>query len=517
MLVQWIVSYLAGVIAYAAGIRDISTILFLTISYLLIIFIKDINDTFSLKDITTIKTKMSFIVFIPLFFLLGILHIGYVSQPVSYLAYIQTSITFEGVVVSRENTVNQTLLTLKPDAITNSDAQTTIHSSNIYLRIPVSMFQKYELYEKVRGTAITTTQQDWTVSEKQKFLYRYETDRFLIDQMIFVSPYNSHIESLGLDNSLRAKFWRTLDKIKMSFIKILQTYLVEPYSSLASGITLGETSTLSPATQQTFKDSGLIHLMVLSGSNVSFIITIIWFLFRGVSIRRRVVGTLILTWIFIALTGLSAPATRAGVMATMLILAEASGRPKSLVRALILSLSILTALDPQSLISSPSLHLSFLACFGLFIVAPLLESALTKKFAPSWWLTALSLIVGIAICTDVYILALSGRVSLAGGLLTLVSEPLVAVSTILTFTTLTIHFVSSFLASVVSYFNTLALATFLQLAEFGSHNLPIAVFSLSYTFVIFYYTILISVCSWLYYRQNNFSEKFSSELVTLHK
>lgn len=508
---------MAGVVAYEVGVQDFPTIVFLIAIYIFTTFIKDIDDSFYLKDILKFKNKMSFIIFTPLFFGVGLLHINHVTRPVSYLAYTQTPIAFEGLVVNRENTVNQTIITLKPDTITNRDTQTAINSSNIYLRIPVSMFQKYELYEKVCGTAITTTQQDWTVSEKQKFLYRYETDRFLIDQMIFVSPYNSHVESLGLDNSLQAIFWRTLDKIKMSFIKILQTYLVEPYSSLAGGITLGETNTLSPATQQTFKDSGLIHLMVLSGSNVSFIIAIIWFLLRGVSIRRRVVSTLSLTWIFIALTGLSAPATRAGVMATMVILAEASGRPKSLVRTLILSLGILTALDPQSLISSPSLHLSFLACFGLFIVAPLLESALTKKFAPSWWLTTLSLIVGIAICTDVYILALSGRVSLAGGVLTLVSEPLVAVSTILTFVTLVLHFVSSFLASVVSYFNTLALACFLQLAEFGSHYLPIAVFSLSHTFVIFYYTILISVCRWLYYRQNNFSEKFSSELVSLHK
>jgi ComEC/Rec2-related protein len=517
MLVQWTLAYLAGVVAYVVGVQDLYTATFVVISFLLIVFIKDINDIFYIKDILKFKNKMSFIIFTPLFFSVGLLHINHVTKPVSYLVYTQTPITFEGLVVNRENTVNQTLITVKPDTVTNTDTQATIDSSDIYLRIPVSMFQKYELYEKVRGTAITTSQQDWTVSEKQKFLYRYETDRFLVDQLVYVSPYNSHVENLGLNNSLHAKFWRTLDKIKMSFIKILQMYLTEPYSSLASGITLGETSTLSASTQQTFKDSGLIHLMVLSGSNVSFIIAIIWFLSRGVSIRKRVSSTLGLTWIFITLTGLSAPATRAGVMATLVILAEASGRPKSLVRALILALGILTAFDPRSLTSSPSLHLSFLACFGLFIVAPLLESILTKKFTPSWWLTALSLIVGIAICTDVYILALSGRVSLAGGLLTLVSEPLVAASTILTLSTIILNFISGFLASAVSYFNTLTLSTFLQIAEFGSHHLPIATFSLSRTFIIAYYSILIPVCSWLYYRQHNLHQKSSTELILLHE
>lgn len=460
---------------------------------------------------------MSFIVFIPVFFIFGILHIRYTSQPVSYLAYTQTPITFEGVVVSRENTINQTLITLKPDIITNTDLHTTITNKNLYLRIPVSLFQKYEPYERVRVTAITKTQQDWTVSEQQKFLYRYETDRFLIDQTIYVSPYNLQIESLGLENTLQAKFWITLDKIKMSLIKILQTYLAEPYSSLAGGITLGETSTLSAGTYNTFIDSGLIHLMVLSGSNVSFIIAIIWFLSRGVSIRKRVSSTLSLTWIFIALTGLSAPATRAGVMATLVILAEASGRPKSLVRAFVLALGILTSLDPQSLISSPSLHLSFLACFGLFIVAPLIEVRLTKIFAKSWWATTFSLIVAVMATTSVYILALSSKVNLLSGVLTILSEPLIMISTILTFTTFAVHFISSFFASMISYLNTLSLATFLQLAEFGSHNLPIATISLSRTFVVLYYTILISICSWLHYRQNNFNEKFFSELVSLHQ
>lgn len=517
MLVHWVLAYLAGVVAYAIGAQDLPTIIFLITSYLLLIFIKSIKDIFGVKDIVAFKLKMSFIVFIPLFFILGILHLKYVSQPVSYLAYTQTPITFEGVVVSRENTVNQTLITLKPDTITNSNTQTVIHSSNIYLRIPVSMFQKYELYERVRGTAITTSQQGWKVSEQQKFLYRYETDRFLIDQFIYVSPYNSHIESLGLENTLQAIFWRNLDNIKMSLIKILQTYLAEPYSSLASGITLGETSTLSADTYNTFINSGLIHLMVLSGSNVSFIIAIIWFALRGVRTRGRVLTTLCLTWTFIFMTGLSAPATRAGIMATLVILAEASGRPKSLVRALILALGILTALDPRSLISSPSLHLSFLACFGLFIVAPLIESQLTKKFRNRWWTTTLAPVVGVALTTSVYILALSGKVNLLSGVLTLLSESLVAISTIFTFGTFVMHFVSSFLASIISYFNTLTLSTFLHIAEFGSQYLPTTHADLSRVFVMVYYTLLISICSWLYYKIDVVDEKSSNELLTLHK
>jgi predicted membrane metal-binding protein len=220
------------------------------------------------------------------------------------------------------------------------------------------------------------------------------------------------------------------------------------------------------------------------------------------------------------MTGMSAPALRAGAMATLAILAESAGRPQAVTRGLLLALGLETLLDPHALTASASLHLSFLACFGIFIVGPVLAHFFTDKFVfrSKTLKNIFSAIIGVWLSTSVYILGMSGSVNIFGGVLTLIAEPVVALATVLTLITLAIHFVLPILAQLLSFFNTFLLSIFLFLGEFGAEYLPQINVTLSRYQIIFYYLTFITLFIFLSRKIENTSEaKFLQESLSLQK
>jgi ComEC/Rec2-related protein len=523
MLSLLVASFIFGNLTEAAHLSDWYTLLFIFIIYLSVLTYTrnySLKDKIFIKDISLMSFILSFIILLPLSFYFGIYWSRAHIQPVSYLQFTKNQVEVEGIVADREMRSDRQVLSLRLERVEDLTNKKTLNLEGRYLSLPVSMFQEYELYERLRIKAVTEPENWRQVSVAQPLMYRYETDSFLKERSFSVSPYGVKVEELEYMPSTWEQILKTLKGFRLSLIEVLQKYLSEPYASLASGITLGDSSTLSKETQQAMRESGLVHMMVLSGANISFIIGVIWILTRRLSTRLRVGSVLGVSWVFIVMTGMSAPALRAGAMATLAILAESTGRPQAVTRGLLLALGLETLLDPHALTGSASLHLSFLACFGIFIVGPVLADFFTNKFVfhSKTLKNIFSAILGVWLSTSVYILGMSGSVNIFGGVLTLIAEPVVALATVLTLITLAIHFVLPILAQFLSFFNTFLLSIFLFLGEFGAKHLPQITVTLSRYQIIFYYFTFITLFIFLSRKIENTSEaKFLQESLSLQK
>lgn len=523
MLTSLAISFLVGSILGGINFTDFYFLSFITLIYIFIIFF--IRNSYKtelnfLKDMSFMSFIMSFIIFIPLTFYFGIYWSTVHSKPVSYLKFTTNNVQITGVVTDREMRSDKQLLTVRLGEVHNLDLNKGLSLEGEEVMIPVSMFQEFELYEKLQIKAKTEPENWREVSEQRPLMYRYETDSFLEERAFSVSPYGLKIEKLEYEPTSLEKIFKVLKELKMSFIKVLQKYLSEPYASLASGITFGENGMLSRETQNAMRQSGLVHMMVLSGANISFIIGMIWILTRRLGVQLRVVSVLTVAWVFIVMTGMSAPALRAGAMATLAILAESTGRPQYVLRGLLLALGLETLLDPEALLRSASLHLSFLTCFGLFVVAPVIANfLLNKNFLKSKILANMfALIIGVWISNSIYILGMSGSVNILGGILTLIAEPVIALSTVLTFLTIILNYFASILAQIISFFNTFLLQIFLFLAEFGANTLSQITISLSRSFVILYYLIFITIFLIAFRKiESSRQVKFLEESILLRK
>lgn len=142
---------------------------------------------------------------------------------------------------------------------------------------------------------------------------------------------------------------------------------------LFGGFVLGDTRGQSALTVEDFRRAGLTHLLVVSGSNVAFLLVVASPLLARLRLRPRLVVTLTLLTFFAVLTRMEPSVLRATAMAALAATGSMLGRPQSSVRLLAVAVVVLLVVDPL-LIHSFGFTLSVAACAGIiFLSGPIAE------------------------------------------------------------------------------------------------------------------------------------------------
>jgi competence protein ComEC len=165
----------------------------------------------------------------------------------------------------------------------------------------------------------------------------------------------------------------TLFSLKQQFLDALKAVLPEPQVSLLGGLVVGAKEALGKDLLDTFRAAGVVHIVVLSGYNVSIIAR---YVTRLLSPLPRAFGWGMgsaLIVVFAMLTGGSATIVRASIMALLVFVAQVAGRKFDALRALFAAAFVMILHNPYILAFDPSFQLSFLATFGLIAYAPLFE------------------------------------------------------------------------------------------------------------------------------------------------
>ena len=178
-----------------------------------------------------------------------------------------------------------------------------------------------------------------------------------------------------------------LFNLKHSFESSLEKLFVEPDASLLEGILLGEKSGIPKDLTQAFIASGLVHVVVLSGYNITIVSDGI---FRALAFLPRTmslgVGGFVMI-LFALMTGAGATTIRALMMALVGLLGRYLRRPTEALRALALAGASMVLWNPESLLHDTSFILSVLATFGLITLSPWVEGYLSclKIFRGGRW------------------------------------------------------------------------------------------------------------------------------------
>ena len=177
----------------------------------------------------------------------------------------------------------------------------------------------------------------------------------------------------------------TLYKIKHRFIDVLTRLFPEPHNALLGGLLLGGKQSLGSEWLEIFRNAGIIHIVVLSGYNMTIVSEWLVILFRFLgfygSLSMGGIGIIF----FAIMTGGGATVIRAAIMAIIALVARATGRTYTMGRALLIAGVCMVLQNPSILVYDPSFQLSFLAALGLIFVTPVIERH-TKLFTeyPLW-------------------------------------------------------------------------------------------------------------------------------------
>lgn len=218
----------------------------------------------------------------------------------------------------------------------------------------------------------------------------------------------------------------SLYNLKHAFMRLVDRTIPEPEGSFLEGMLLGNRDALSNTLRDAFIAAGLVHIVVLSGYNLTLVADVFMRISSVLLPRLAAVSASATSVIlFACMAGLDATVLRASIMALIVLFAKALRRPSVIMRSLSLACFLMVLYNPLVLLYDPSFVLSFLATFGLVTlsgpVASLL-SGVSEKFG-------LRDIAAATLATQVFVLPVlifyTGKFSLVALPANLIALPLV--------------------------------------------------------------------------------------------
>lgn len=363
---------------------------------------------------------------------------------------------------------------------------------NILIIAPKEIDISYGDLLKVNG--VIETPQNFLTEVGKEFNYK----RYLANKDVYYLIKYPQIEIVSSDHGHKIK--TILFNIRNSFVRNIEKVLIPPKSSLANGLLVGARGGIDNDLREKFIETGTIHIVALSGYNLSVIGDNIILIFGLIFTQAisMIIGLVIII-LFIIMTGATGTAVRAGIMATILLFARISGRKYEAGRALIITGLLMIAYDPR-VVTDLSFELSFLATFGLIFIMPKIIEHL--KFLPYVFkirenvATTLSATIAV-LPLLLYSTGVFSVVSLPANILIL---PFIPFTMFLSFLTGIIGYLSPLLSMLSAYIADLFLSYILFITNFFA-SLPFASFGFRSFPLILTILIYVVILWWIFKKE----------------
>lgn len=192
---------------------------------------------------------------------------------------------------------------------------------------------------------------------------------------------------------------RALLSLKERMRAAVRASIDEPYASLGLGIVLGDAHGLLAHEYAMFTESGLSHIVVLSGYNVTVLILCVLFLLARAPRWIRFSSAACVATLCVAIAGWTAPALRALGMAYISVVGLSLYRTTAALMSLVVVSVCMVAWNPFLLRDSASFHLSFLATLGVIVFG-----ASFSKWAERYVGAFMGVLLGTTCAASVYTL-----------------------------------------------------------------------------------------------------------------
>ena len=334
----------------------------------------------------------------------------------------------------------------------------------------------------------------------------FDYEHFLQKDDIF---YLANIEQVEvIDTNQANRLAHFLYKVKKNFMQNIEDVLPSPYAFLATGLVISGKGSLDKELQEQFQKVGLIHIVVLSGSNVSIIGEAISKCFSFLpKFWGGIFGSIGII-LFGMMTGGGATVYRSVIMSIIGICTRLSGRTNSGFISLMVAGAFMLIHNPKLLLHDPSFQLSFMATLGLIFLSSPIENFLKRTLGniriikktnikiPPGLISLISTCVATQIFTLPFIIKFSGIVSLVALPTNILVLPLIPFTMLFVFLTGAISFISpviAYLPAFVSYvFLKIELLIVDYFASLSFSAITVPNISTS-TFAILYFFIFLLV------------------------
>jgi competence protein ComEC len=206
----------------------------------------------------------------------------------------------------------------------------------------------------------------------------YEYDEFanMMAQGVWGTFTAEACRTLSEERSLLEKLSASFRGIACDALRKISDY---DNRALLQASFLGDTEFLSPFIKDTFRASGLYHLIAISGLNTAMLVSALYFLLRLFPLNRMAVHLVCVAalWAYLPFVGMIPSLFRATVMTTCVIASVFFEKKNYALHTLGLAGTLWFIISPESLFE-PGYQLSFAATAGILALHPLF-SRLTPR------------------------------------------------------------------------------------------------------------------------------------------
>lgn len=203
----------------------------------------------------------------------------------------------------------------------------------------------------------------------------------------------------------------------------MHSALPEPNSSFGLGLLIGQRNTLPGELTNQLVMVGLVHIVAVSGYNLTILVRSMAKL-KFWSKYQRLIASLVLVGVFILMTGFAPSIVRAAIISVLSLWAWYFGRKIRPFLILTFTAALTAFVNPFYIWGDLGWYLSFLAFFGVLIIAPLMAKRLFKK-RPRLLMMVVLETLAAEIMTLPLIMATFGQLSLVGLLTNVLVIPLI--------------------------------------------------------------------------------------------
>lgn len=205
-----------------------------------------------------------------------------------------------------------------------------------------------------------------------------------------------------------------VNNLRRQFAAGMQTALPEPLSAFGMGLLIGQKANLPDATYENLKMVGLVHIIAVSGYNLTIILRATNGFLKKHSKRLSLLLALSLIGVFLLFAGSSASIVRASVVSVIAIAAAYYGRSVKPLVLIMLAAALTGMANPFYVWTDVGWYLSFLAFFGVMILAPMVLARFPARLQGSLIFTVAIESLCAEIMAMPFIIHIFGETSLIG-------------------------------------------------------------------------------------------------------
>ena len=182
---------------------------------------------------------------------------------------------------------------------------------------------------------------------------------------ISVNGFLKNIENTAAGNGIYVSLMRFRDKMYDNIKSILPKY----QGDIVAEMTLGIRNS-SYEIKEEFINSGISHVLAVSGMHLSVVAGAIYFLLSALGFKKRRSSWIIIAgvWVYTVIVGFQIGAVRSAIMLTTAMAANGLGYESEEFNSIGLAAAVIMIFDPESVLSV-SFYLSFSATVGIFLLS----------------------------------------------------------------------------------------------------------------------------------------------------